>query len=300
MENKPSILVVDDDKGIRDGLQRILAGHGYEVGMVGTAEDALVVLDNERFDLVLTDLQMPGMDGLTLLDEVKRRSPNTPVVMITAHGSMDTVVQALRRGVSDFVSKPFRPDELVSIVDREVARHKQAAPAVLGLQLSAQQLDEIDRLLAELRAEVTARCILLIESNGHLIDSKGIVKDLNVSALATLVAGDIAATSGIASLIGEDDAFQLNYHEGEYYSVYSAHVAPDVFLLIIFGQKIKLGSVLYYAKRILVQLREVLEQAASDSQAALELDEIPDDDLLGQDALTALDEQFASLWSLDG
>lgn len=322
-QNKGKILVVDDDPTLRAGLKRILGGRGYSVETAGTAEEALVVLTHEQFDLVLTDLQMPGMDGMALLGEIKRRSPHTPVVMLTAYGSMETVIQALRGGVSDFITKPFRPDELISIVEREIARHARvtpaAAPPVLGLQLSVQQLEEISSLLAGLRAEIAARCVLLIEGTGHLIDAKGVIEDLNVAALATLVAGDFAATAGIASLIGEEDAFRLNYHEGERYSVYSAQVAPDVFLVIVFGQEIKLGSVLYYSKSVIARLRELLatvprgvsipsqepgqivtaevDETVSQPEAVYSLEEILQSGLLGEDALKALEAQFANLWT---
>ncbi|MBN1179134.1 MAG: sigma-54-dependent Fis family transcriptional regulator [Anaerolineae bacterium] len=331
-QTKANILVVDDDAGVRNGLQRILGGVGYATTGAETAEDALERLVGDAFDLVLTDLQMPGMDGLALLEEIKQISPDIPVVMITAYGSMDVVIRALRSGVSDFVTKPFKPEDLLGIVEREVARYQRAAsqssaPAVLGLQLSAQQIDEIDHLLAEIRAEVAARCILLIEGTGHLIDAKGSIEDINISALASLVAGDFAATSGIASLIGEEDAFRLNYHEGDRYSVYSAQVAPDVFLLIVFGQEIKLGSVLYYARQIIPRLQKIVGSAAvvprppapptpppaatvtvvteesapewtapSGPAEVFSFEEALNSGLLGDNVLDAFDAQFASLW----
>ncbi len=345
MSERANILVVDDEKGVREGLKRILATHDYAARAAGDANEALDMLAGDSFDLVLTDLQMPGMDGLDLLEEIKRRSPQLPVIIITAYGTMDVVIQALRHDVSDFVTKPFRAEEILTIVDREVARHEAVAPmedmgAPLGLQFSSQQLDEIEQMLAQLRAETAARCVLLIESTGHLIDAKGVIDDLNVAALASLVAGDFAATSSIASLIGEDDAFRMNYHEGEYYSVYSAQVAPQVFLLIIFGQDIKLGSVLYYAKQVVPDLREVASQGVerppstaeaapvstptvepdqerasaapqrpasppddgadaggSESDDLYTLDEIQAAGLLDENALDALDEKFADLWS---
>jgi CheY-like chemotaxis protein len=265
MSERANILVVDDEKGVREGLRRILATHDYAVQVAGDASEALEALKEDSFELVLTDLQMPGMDGLELLDEIKRRSPQLPVIIITAYGTMDVAIQALRHDVSDFVTKPFQAEEILTIVDREVARYEVTAPmegmaAPIGLQFSSRQLDEIEHLLAQLRAETAARCVLLIEGTGHLIDAKGVIDDLNVAALASLVAGDFAATSSIASLIGEDDAFRMNYHEGEYYSVYSAQVAPQVFLLIIFGQDIKLGSVLYYARQVVPDLKEIASQ----------------------------------------
>ncbi len=311
--NDEAILVVDDDAGVREGLRRILAERGYATDTASTAEEALIILAHKPFDLVITDLQMPGMDGLALLDEIKRRSQHTPVIVITAYGSMETVIHALRSGVSDFVTKPFRPDELLNIVSREVTRHKRAAPAGapagLGRQFASQQLDEIDHLLAELRAETGARCLLLVESNGYVIDTKGAIENINVSALAALVSGDFAATAGIASLIGEGESFRLNYHEGKRYSVYSAQVVPDVFLLVVFGQEARSGMVLYYTRQMLPRLQEIIERATPgpvreagappEPGAVFSLEEIQSSGLLDEDVLAALDDQFANLWAAD-
>lgn len=328
MSSKATVLVVDDDASVRDSLQRVLSRQGYVVDVTGTAEEALVLLAEKSFELVVTDLQMPGMDGLELLDEIKRYVPATPVIMITAYAATDVVIQALRRGVSDFVTKPYNLDDLLIIIEREVSRRRQAeeagaptaaapadagAPALLGQQLSPGQLDEIDRILAELRAEASARCVLLVESTGHVIDAKGVIEDINVSALAALVAGDFAATAGIASLIGEGDAFGLNYHEGQRYSVYSAHLAPDVFLLVVFGQEVKSGLVLYVTRQALPRLREIVDRApavpaavpeavspmempAGETGPLYSLDELKASVLLDDDALAALDEQFKGLW----
>jgi CheY-like chemotaxis protein len=330
VEIRADILIVDDDDGVRVGLERILRGSGVAAAGAATAEEGLEVLSGRRFDLILTDLEMPGMDGLAFLEEVKRVLPDTPVVMITAYGSMDIVIRALRAGVSDFVTKPFKPEELLGIVKREVGRPERvAAPSVIELELSSRQLDEIDRLLAEMRAEIAARCILLVEGTGHLIEAKGSIEDLNVAALATLVAGDFAATSGIASLIGEEEAFRLNYHEGERYSVYSAQIAPQIFLLIVFGQAIKLGSVLYTARQAIPDLRAVVARSPSPAETGVERDGTPEPHplppsqadvpmdavgvaereelfsfedvmeggLLDEGALEALDAQFDDLWA---
>lgn len=269
-----SILVVDDDPLIRENLQRLFTRRGYAVETAPTAEEALRLLEQAHFALVLTDLQMPGIDGLTLLARIKERSPQTPVVMITAHGSTETVIRALRHGVDDFVLKPYRPEELLNIVNREVARHRQAAPAGMssawGRQLSKAQLDEVDVLLAQLRLESGARCIMLVEGNGYVISTKGYIEDLNVSALAALVAGDFAATSGIAALLGEEGSFRLNYHEGERFSAYSAQVSPDIFLLIVFGQDTKLGAVLHFARQTIPALHEIIERASQTIRPARE------------------------------
>ncbi|HOU12851.1 MAG TPA: response regulator [Anaerolineae bacterium] len=265
MNSKGTVLVVDDDLLIRSGLQRILSREGYEVEEAESAEAAQKLFPRRFFDLVITDLQMPGQDGLALLRDLKGRSPHTPVVMLTAHGSMDVVVNALRSGASDFLTKPYKPAELLSIVAREVTRHRQSLPPgmedALGLQLSAEASDAIDDLLLNLRVEINARGVLIIEGNGSVVAAKGAIEDLNISALGALVAGSFAATAGIASLIGEDSAFRLNFHEGEQYSIYSGQIVPGVFLVVIFGQDTRLGAVVYYTKDTLAKLRPLVESA---------------------------------------
>ncbi len=263
MDAKGTVLVVDDDLMIRRGLQRMITGRGYNVEVAASAEEAQNLLARQMFDLVITDLQMPGQDGLTLLNNIKERRAQVPVVMLTGHGSMDVVVQALRYGANDFVSKPYQPEELLSIVDREVRRYKQALPPGMqdnvSFQLSAEHVEAIDRVLLNLRVEINARSVLLIEGNGSVITAKGAVDELNISALGALVAGDFAATAGIASLIGEEAPFQLNFHEGTQYSVYSGQVISGVYLLVVFGQDIRLGAVLYYTKDALEKLNPIFE-----------------------------------------
>ena len=256
---------MDDDPIIRSGLQRILTRDGFQVEASESVKQGLDTFARHAFDLVITDLQMPGEDGMALLQKLKARSRQTPVLMLTGHGSMDVVVEALRRGVSDFLTKPYQPEELLTIVRREVQRYRQSLPPGMeqgiGLQLTEAQFDEIDQLLATLRAEINARSVLLIEGNGSVITTKGALDDTNLSALGALVAGDFAATAGIASLIGEDEAFQLNFHEGKEFSVYSGQVMAGIYLLVIFSQDVRLGAVLYYTKDTLAKLHGILEGA---------------------------------------
>ncbi len=265
MDVKGMILVVDDDPVIRRGLQRMLSNRGYSVEVAENVETAQQLWPRKLYDLVITDLQMPGQDGLALLQDIKQHQSHTPVVMLTGHGSMEVVVQALRHGASDFLNKPYQPDELFSIVDREVIKHRQSLPpgAAEGwsLQLTAAQADDIDRLLVNLRVEINARAVLVIEGNGSVIAAKGAIDDLNISALGALVAGDFAATAGIASLIGEEEAFQLNFHEGVQYSIYSGQVVKGIYLLVMFGQDVRLGAVLYYTKDTLAKLKPIIEAA---------------------------------------
>ncbi len=112
------ILVIDDDDAIRDGCKQVLSRSGYEVHEAASAKEALALLDHYDFDLVLLDLKMPDVNGLDLLRKIRQRDILVPVVMITAYGTMQNAVQAMRLGANDFLSKPFEPEELRIVVNR--------------------------------------------------------------------------------------------------------------------------------------------------------------------------------------
>jgi predicted regulator of Ras-like GTPase activity (Roadblock/LC7/MglB family) len=187
-----------------------------------------------------------------------------------------------------------------TLLELAISEEPEAAPNIIGRQLNSRQLDEIDRILADLRLETQARCLLLVEGSGHVIDAKGVIEDINISALAALVAGDFAATSGIASVIGEGDSFRLNYHEGARYSIYLAHLTKDVFLLIVFGQEVKSGLVLYATRQALPHLQSILstvEPLDEDLQEEIfSLAQIPESELMSDKIFSTLDEQFKNLW----
>ncbi|MBI5446733.1 MAG: sigma-54-dependent Fis family transcriptional regulator [Deltaproteobacteria bacterium] len=106
------ILVVDDDASLRRILEYNLSQEGYAVATAGSGEEALALLDRGRFDLVVTDIQMPGMDGMDLLRRIKAGSPDTQVVVITAFGTIEMAVEAMKAGAAEYVTKPFNRDEL--------------------------------------------------------------------------------------------------------------------------------------------------------------------------------------------
>jgi YesN/AraC family two-component response regulator len=112
------ILVVDDEEIVRYSLKNILTANGFEVEDVGSAEDALKVLYDKSFHLVLTDLVLEGMGGLELLENIKVISPRTLVIVITGYGSLKTAVAALRLGVYDYLLKPCDEEELMLRVRR--------------------------------------------------------------------------------------------------------------------------------------------------------------------------------------
>lgn len=112
------ILVVDDEPSIRAVLKAHLSRDGHEVTVAADGNDAVHALANLPIDLVISDLKMPGMDGLELLAHAMREHPGLPVILITAHGTVDTAVEALKLGAQDFITKPFDLEELRQAVQK--------------------------------------------------------------------------------------------------------------------------------------------------------------------------------------
>jgi DNA-binding NtrC family response regulator len=119
MEN---ILVVDDEKEITDIISRMLKKWGYNPVQAHSGPDALEKLKNMPIDLVITDLMMPEMDGMTLLGEILKQNDNMMVMMLTGFPSIETAVQAIKAGAFDYMVKPVQADELKSKVDRCIER----------------------------------------------------------------------------------------------------------------------------------------------------------------------------------
>ncbi len=129
------ILIAEDDQVQRDIIADILIKEGHQVTAAASARAALDALEGDAFDLLLTDLRMPEMDGLELLREARRRRPELDVVLMTAHATVKTAITALREGAADYLEKPFDKDELLIIVDRVLEQR--------GLREENQQLRQL-------------------------------------------------------------------------------------------------------------------------------------------------------------
>ncbi len=117
---KGHILVVDDEKGQRDILHAILQKEGYGITTVSGAREAIEQLEREEFDVVLTDLKMKGLSGLELLDHVIERNPQQCVLIMTAHGTIDSAVEAMKKGAFDYLEKPLDREDLLLTLQRAV------------------------------------------------------------------------------------------------------------------------------------------------------------------------------------
>jgi len=129
MELTGRILVVDDDPHFLRVLARILSGENFIVTSAGGACDALELLKSAQFDLVISDLRMPECDGLSLLEALRRDGNNVPVIILTAYGEVDTYLEAMNAGATEYLNKPIQSDELLRIVRsclRSRARRRRA------------------------------------------------------------------------------------------------------------------------------------------------------------------------------
>ena len=142
-----TILVVDDEKNIRDALVKILNKEGYNTLSAAEGKEALGILREKDINLILTDLKMPAMDGLELLTACKMIKPNVEVILISAYGTIEKAISAIKNGAYDFIVKPFKRSTLIEVVNRAIA---------------AQTLNVQDKLVEE-------KLLEKFQEEGHII-----------------------------------------------------------------------------------------------------------------------------------
>src|SRR6185436_11122516 len=146
-----SVLVVDDDVAVARVMSALLEQAGHRVEVSSSGEAALAILAERPFDVVVTDQAMPGMDGLELLTRVHQRWPEIPVVMVTAHGTVQLAVEAMKRGCADFMVKPVDREQLLFVVQKELQKGARDLPvatdAAAGFVGSSSAMKEVHALV---------------------------------------------------------------------------------------------------------------------------------------------------------
>lgn len=123
MVNK-KILVIDDEKNIRLTLKKALSNGGYNVNTALNGEEGLKKIDEDIYPVILLDMKMPGIDGMEFLKRINDKNYKTRVVMITGYGSVETAVETMKLGAVDYLRKPFKPKEILEVVDKVFERYK--------------------------------------------------------------------------------------------------------------------------------------------------------------------------------
>jgi two-component system response regulator GlrR len=161
------ILIVDDDPDLLRLLSMRLAGAGYRVSAVGSAEEALVRIAMERPQLVVSDVQLPGKDGLALFDAIRAQHPSLPVILLTAHGTIPDAVEATARGVYTYLTKPFDGRALLDTIAKALAVEGAGDPGTAAGEGEAWRADIVSR--STRMAEVIAEAKLVAPSDASVL-----------------------------------------------------------------------------------------------------------------------------------
>jgi DNA-binding NtrC family response regulator len=213
---KGRLLVVDDERRQRDILKMILEDEGYETAAAGTARQALAAVRSQAFDVVLTDLKMPDQDGITLLTELLEAQPGLCVILMTAHGTIDSAVDAMRKGAFDYLTKPLEKDELLVVVRRALERTR---------------LVEENRMLQE-QLRDRFRLDNVVSAHGSMQDVFRIVHKVAASGSTVLIYGE----SGTGKeLVARAIHHQSGRRERPFYAVNVAALPESILEAELFG-----------------------------------------------------------------
>ncbi len=181
-----SILVVEDKDSLRRMLADALVAKGHEVEVARNGNSAIEKTKETRYDLVLTDLRLPEMDGLQVLEAVKENDPETQVIVMTAYGTVETAVEAMRKGAYDFLTKPFDPDHLGVLIDRALENRRLIAENSLLRQELADKIGynriiggspamlEVEKLVKKVAASETTVLFLGESGTGKELFAAGV------------------------------------------------------------------------------------------------------------------------------
>lgn len=148
MAEKMRIMVVDDEMIVRESFYHWFDKYGHEVDTAASGEEALQKLEKRPFDLLFVDIKMPGMDGLELLDAVKNQYPETDVVIITAYGSIESAVKAMKSGAGDYLLKPFKPEH-INLVMEKIQQQKALKSQYQYLKKQIGEMTRFDNIIGQ-------------------------------------------------------------------------------------------------------------------------------------------------------
>src|SRR5215475_6872423 len=178
------VLIIDDERPVLLTLEALLKRHGYHVDTAPTASQGLKLLRSKPSTLVLLDLQLPDADGLETLDQIKTEVPETQVIILTAHDSLHNAIESIKRGAYHFISKPYAPEELLSLMEKalEKLREKteqlerqlklaEARPSLIFKSKAMQQIEDLINAMAP------------SDANALIVGESGVGKEVIANAI---------------------------------------------------------------------------------------------------------------------
>src|SRR6266545_4951270 len=214
----PPLLVVDDEKNMRLSLEAVMAEEGYEVRAVDSAEQALRLLEQEDFFMIITDARLNGMSGYEFLGQLKLKWPGLPVLMITAYATPKLAVEAIKAGAIDYLSKPFEPEELLHAVARCAERYKL--------------IQENARLRSQ-----TAQAFgveMIIGESPRMVELRALIKTVALSNATVLILGE--SGSGKELVAGAIHALSQR-REASYVRINCAAIPEQLLESELFGHE---------------------------------------------------------------
>ncbi|MEK6646340.1 MAG: response regulator [Candidatus Firestonebacteria bacterium] len=156
MNEKTKILVIDDEKGIRDLICFELKDQGYAVDTVSNGEEGIEKIRKEKFDVVVSDIKMLGMDGIAVLGEIKKIDSTVEVIMATGYATIETAIESLRKGATDYITKPFEMSELLSTVEKAVELRNLKSQLVTLKEMEKLKEEFMSMVSHDLKTPLTA------------------------------------------------------------------------------------------------------------------------------------------------
>ena len=198
--NRTRILIIDDESTLRATMEDLLTTEEREIVTAATGEEALAYLEDNPFDLLIVDLIMPGIDGLQVIDVARKMSPKAKIIMLTAYGTLDSAIQAMRRGATDYLLKPANAQQIEAAVDRALHQRYEEAYQEQLIEEIGEAFDELrggekrapPAPMAPPRQERFLQCRnIIIDLQKHIVTMKGQALDLTpteLRLLSTLIA----------------------------------------------------------------------------------------------------------------
>ena len=204
MERKPRILVVEDEAAIRTGLADVLVFHGYDVDAVADGRDGLAKALSGRYDLLLLDVMLPGRDGFTICDEVRKVDRAQPIIMLTAKTSDEDIVNGLTLGADDYVAKPFAIAQLVLRVKAVLRRSRVGTETAARIALDGVDIDALNLLGRRGDETLASRAELLTRVWGYdrTVDIETRTVDIHIAKLRRKIEPDAKEPRNLVTVRG--------------------------------------------------------------------------------------------------
>lgn len=266
MADAKQILVVDDHFEMLEFLRSMLelSNQDCEVLAVPSAEEGLLELRRSQFDLLITDVRLPGMSGFDLVRRLKKLGRNLPVIMITAYSSSQGKKEAAELGVYRYFQKPLDTDSVLTAVHTalhgESVTLPQTAPLVTKTAATAVS-DDLQRRLDALRVDTGAVHLTLASAIGEMLFSAGDGRQFDLPKLMGIVADNLSKSFLLADELQATEPFTLQYHVGGEFEFYCANVGRHHFLTLFFdmaARRGRIGTIWVFTQRAIKDLRQML------------------------------------------